>query len=442
LLQLLQPIWLFALAGLSIPVIIHLWNRQPGKTLKVGSIALVKENALSYKKRIRLSEILLLLLRCLLLSCIAIALTDPAWRSRVNNASKGWVLMTRNKLPVTYNHFKPLVDSLLQAGMEFHYFEEGFTKDKFENALQPQTDSSRTIQNYRGITALLNEQADSKLPLYVFTDNYLRNFNGNRNTVSLNLHWFTYTPDTTSVQAFTDTAALRITIVSKRAYANDARYLEAAIQAIQQFSKRNIITRLVTAFQDIPAQQDWLFCLDDAAPANIKDAKNVLVYAKGEPVKYASYILPAGEMSFTAIEMYQSVIEKDSAKQLFNIRWRDGFGNPLLSVQQENNTAYYWLYTHIDPNWNELPWSDNFPAILYKLLYTDRAREISADAADKTIIDSSQLMPVVMLSKEAGIKRDLFTETKMSGICWIIAFVLFFAERSLSFYQRKINTNG
>ncbi|MEP6750371.1 MAG: BatA domain-containing protein, partial [Bacteroidota bacterium] len=61
--QLLQPIWLFALAGVSIPVIIHLWNRKPGKTLKVGSVALVEENILSYKKTIKLSELLLLLLR-------------------------------------------------------------------------------------------------------------------------------------------------------------------------------------------------------------------------------------------------------------------------------------------------------------------------------------------------------------------------------------------
>jgi hypothetical protein len=30
------PIWLFALAAIGIPVMIHLWNIKPGKTLEGG----------------------------------------------------------------------------------------------------------------------------------------------------------------------------------------------------------------------------------------------------------------------------------------------------------------------------------------------------------------------------------------------------------------------
>ena len=441
-LQLLQPIWLFALAGLSIPVIIHLWNRQPGKTLKVGSIALAKENRRSLKKRIRLSEILLLLLRCCLLACIALSLSGPWWSSPQNNASKGWVLIDRQELTAVYNHFKPLVDSLLQAGLEFHYFEEGFKKNNLEKALQTQAEGAGIKQSsYRGITALLNEQVNARLPLYVFTDNYLRNFGGIRPVVSLNLHWFTYTPDTINPGPVIDTASLQVTIFS-RANTHDARYLQAALSALQQFSKRNIIIKTVTAAAAIPAQQDWLFWLDDALPVTAKAARNILLYAKGEPLKRASYILPAGGPPFAAVDLYKSIIEKDTAKQFFDTRWQDGFGQPLLSVQKQNNTTYYWLYTHIDPSWNELPWSGSFPAILYQLLYTGTVHEVLAGATDKTMIDTSQSMPVLLSSKEAGSKPAVFTETKLAGICWITAFILFFAERCLSFYHRKANANG
>lgn len=440
--QLLQPIWLFSLAGLSIPVIIHLWNRKPGKTLKVGSIALVKESVLSYKRRIKLSALLLLLLRCLLLACIAIALAVPLWRSPEVAGSKGWVLMNRQQLPATYSRFRPIIDSLLQAGLEFHYFEDGFKKDKLENALKAQTNTAGVKQLfYRGIAALLNEQADSKLPLYIFTDNYLRNFSGNRNTVSLNLHWFTYTADTVQVKSFIDTTALQVTIFNRN-YSNDAHYLQAATDAIRQFSKKNINVRLVTDTANVPPQQDWLFWLDDTAPADIKAAKNVLLYAKDEPVKRASYILPAREGSFAGIDLYKSIIEKDSAKKLFDTRWQDGFGQSLLSEQQRNNTVYYYLYTHFDPSWNELPWSDNFPAILYQLLYAGRPHEVLGGITDKTIIDPLQSTPVVLPAHEAAIKPAIFAETTLSGIFWVLSFLLFFAERSLSFYHRKKIDNG
>ncbi|HTE11879.1 MAG TPA: BatA domain-containing protein [Chitinophagaceae bacterium] len=441
--QFLQPIWLYALAGLSIPVIIHLWNQQPGKTLRIGSIALVTENAVSHKKSIRLTELFLLLLRCLLLSCIAIALAGPLWRNPAKNGAKGWVLMSRPALTTAYNYYKPLVDSLLQAGLEFHYFEEGFAKENFEKAVNAVPDTSIAIKKYayRNIAALLNSQADAKLPLYIFTDNYLRNFAGIRSAVSLNLHWYTYTPDTASTKPVIDPIALRITIFS-HAHANDAHYLKAALDAIQQFSKRNIITRLVTDAQDIPAQQDWLFWLADDSNYNNKTARNVVAYAKGKPLPCASYILPAGRSSFDAAKLYVSIIEKDSTRKFSDILWKDGFGHPLLAVQEKNNKANYWLYTHIDPAWNELPWSDNFPQLLYKLIYANRDKEISAGITDNTIIDSSQLLPVIMPKKDAGIKPAVFTETKLAGICWLIAFILFFGERCLSFYHRKITANG
>ncbi|MEP6750915.1 MAG: hypothetical protein ABJB86_24485, partial [Bacteroidota bacterium] len=293
--------------------------------------------------------------------------------------------------------------------------------------------------SYRGASAMLNEQVDSKLPLYIFTDNYLRNFTGNRNTVSLNIHWFFYTPDPNSVKPVADTSALRITIFT-RSYANDAHYLKAAMDAIQQFSKRNIIIRTTPVVAAIQAGQDWLFWLDDEPPTGTKNTKNILLYATGKMVKRASYILPADKQSFTAVSLYKSIPANDSL-QIFDVRWQDGFGHPILSVkEQDNNSTWYYLYTHFDPSWNELTWSEDFPAVLYKLLFTKS--KVSTERRDDTIIDSSQATPVVATEKAAGYKHVMFTETKLEDVCWVITFLLFFAERSLSFYYRKASANG
>lgn len=440
--QLLQPIWLFALTTLIAPVIVHLWNQRPGKTLRVGSIALVAENAVSKKKNFRLTELLLLLLRCLLLACVALALAAPVWKQPVNNTSKGWVLMSRQQPAVTYQHFKPTIDSLLSAGMEFHYFEEGFAKVQLSKAIEAVADTAAGAQiSYRQITLALNELAPASLPLYVFTDNYLQHFSGPRSAVSLNLHWFTYTPDTVQQQFVDDTTAMRITIVSG-AYTNDARYLKAAIDAIQQFSKRNIITKLVVRAADTPGKQDWLFWLaPDAIPAGTT-ARRILQYAPGKEQPCRSFILPADATGFNPVNLYTSIVQSDTNRNGLKIYWKDGFGRSLLASEQINNALHYWLYTHIDPAWNELPWSDNFPQLLYTLLYDNSRQQVLAASTNKIIIDSSQLTPVITSEKVAANKQVQFSSVPLNSLFWLLAFLLFFAERRLSFHHRKTVANG
>src|SRR3569833_1280239 len=132
----LHPIWFFALAATSIPVAIHLWNIRKGRTLKVGSIALI--TAASQKRSLsrRLNDVPLLLLRCLLLVLLAIILAMPLW-SRSNDSSKinGWVLIPKEGVKEAYQKFRPEIDSLTKAGFEFHYFNKGFAKTDFNNAL-------------------------------------------------------------------------------------------------------------------------------------------------------------------------------------------------------------------------------------------------------------------------------------------------------------------
>lgn len=436
--QLLQPIWLFALAGLSIPVIIHLWNQQPGKTLRVGSIALVAENAVTYKKRVRLAEILLLLLRCALLACIALALAAPVWRRPAVSSSKGWVLMSRQQLTSTYQYFKPTIDSLLQAGLEFHYFEEGFKIEKLAVALQQPADSNTVQPSYRQLLALLNQQADAAMPLYLFTDSWLRNFSGPRTAVALNLHWYTYTPAPGNLPpGITDTSTLHITIFNHQ-YAGDVRYLTAALKAIQQFSGKKMVIQSTAAVNEIPAHPDWLFWLADE-PAVGRDAENIVQYVKGRPSSNISWILPAGQDIFAPVDLYTAVIEKDTAAQKQQLLWKDGYGHSILTRQQENNTAYYWLYTHIDPKWNELAWSDNFPQLLFQLLYEKQSQSSAGNRL--AVIDSTQLMPLLVPASEAVSKPAIFNETPLDNVFWLTAFLLFFAERLLSFHHRKITRN-
>lgn len=437
----LQPIWLFGLAGLAAPIIIHLWNQRPGKVLKVGSVAWVTTNTQRYKTNIRLSDILLLVLRCLLIAIICIALAGLVWKRSATDSGKGWILLSRDDLPAGYNHFKPTIDSLLKAGFEFHLFEEGFKKVKPEEVLQQPADTNHHHSSYRQLTALLNEQVDAHLPLYIFSNNYLRNFKGDRTGISLNLHWMFYTADTAKIRQVNDRSLTRLTIFTKQ-YPSDARYVKAALDAVQQYTKRNISITLANEPASIPLRQDWLFWLADGLPASGVDATHILYYANGKQQNLSSVILPADQYLFEAVRLNKTVGENDSLPAQNKTYWQDGFGHALLSAIQNKQQVLYKLNTHFDPAWNDLPWNENFPAILYRLLFPVTENDLPGSEYDKTLIAPKQAIPLLIPAQQAAAKPALAEEVKLSPICWVLAFVLLFSERALSFHHHQTKKNG
>ncbi|MGZ3929211.1 MAG: BatA domain-containing protein, partial [Mucilaginibacter sp.] len=116
---LLNSIWLYALAALCVPVAIHLWNIRQGKTLKVGSIALINTSSQKSSRSFKLHDLLLLVLRCLLVALLAFVLAMPLWQRHISSSGKkGWVMLPKENLTEAYQKFKPEIDSLTKKGYE------------------------------------------------------------------------------------------------------------------------------------------------------------------------------------------------------------------------------------------------------------------------------------------------------------------------------------
>ncbi|MEI8241772.1 MAG: BatA domain-containing protein [bacterium] len=76
--MLFQNIWMLAgIAGIAIPVIIHLLNRRQAKIIDWGAMLFLLDSLLSRRRRVLLEEILLLAARCLIVALIALALARP-----------------------------------------------------------------------------------------------------------------------------------------------------------------------------------------------------------------------------------------------------------------------------------------------------------------------------------------------------------------------------
>ncbi len=504
--QFLNPIWLFAIAAISIPVVIHLWNIKAGKTLKVGSIALITAAAQKSSRSFKLNDLLLFLVRCLFLLILAFLLAMPVWQRYLsNNKAKGWLLIPKENLKESYTQFKPAIDSLTKAGYEFHYFDKDFAKVDLNKVLLDSAlkDQPKEV-NYWNLVTGLNEKLSADIPAYVFTSNQARYFTGNKPSVSLNLHWQTFTPaDSTSTwiesawftnnnsikviegnskpsgayftnyiiqsegdpkSRFTvdvnhgkpvislkgapqkvttiDTSSLKIAIYADQ-YKAEASYLKAALTAVGDFTQRKTIIRQYTDAGQIPTGQSWLFWLSDkpVGANDLKKSDHLLNYEQGKQINASSSIKINGAFSLTdqvtEIAIYK-LIKEESLPNAHSV-WTDGYGNPILSKQRDHQSTQYHFYSHFNPAWNDLVWSDNFPKLLLNLIIYNTDNEL-VNGIDLIKIDEQQLMPNITSSAK-NIGTDKITDqVDLSHYFWLLLAGIFFVERWLAQKQTGIKT--
>lgn len=74
----LNPIMLFGLAAVAVPIIIHLLNRRRFQKVVWAAMRFLNISVEQNQRRMRIEDLLLLLLRCLLLILLALALARPA----------------------------------------------------------------------------------------------------------------------------------------------------------------------------------------------------------------------------------------------------------------------------------------------------------------------------------------------------------------------------
>ncbi|TSD63487.1 hypothetical protein FFF34_018015 [Inquilinus sp. KBS0705] len=475
--QFLFPIWLSALAALSIPVIIHLWNIRPGKTLKVGSISLITEASKISSRSFKIQDILLLMLRCLLLALLALFLSAPVWQSYLSNKNiKGWVLIPKENFKQSYQKFKPTIDSLTAAGYEFHYFNQGFTKADIKKLL---TDTlaadTTTTANYWSLISRLNTKLSPARRVYVFTPNNLGHFTGSKPAVSLNLQWRTYTPtDSTSKwvaaiantgtntrkvtygnsnpQAvyFTeqslpngqeikidqneivvpDTSTLKIAIYTNK-YAVDAHYLMAALTAAVNFTGQRAIIKQYTQADQIPAGQNWLFWLSEQAVSERLKSGNIFTYVNGK----ANTVNTSINTQNAHVALFKRVAATDKNGFILT----DGFGNAVLSLKQQPKVNIYHFYTHFNPLWTDLVWGEDFPKIILKLI--DNQVYSQPIRYDQRILSTQQIQPNISGKGESPALTAKTEQTDVSKYFWLALVLVFIAERLLS-HKTKPITNG
>lgn len=480
----LHPIWLFALGALSIPVAIHLWNTRRGRTLKVGSISLISAASQKRSLNLKVNDLLLLLLRCSLLTLLAFVLTTPFWQKQPGKPqTKGWVLIPKEEVKESYLQFKYRVDSLIKSGFEFHYFNKGFTGADLNKALTDTAKDKGPIASYWSLIQDLDTRLPSSVPVYLFTSNQAAHFRGEKPQIASILRWQTYTPaDSVSSwmekASLTDNNEIRIVAGSSRSsrtsFTNfflrsgdqqtpfavrtengklsvglnrsgqrlsvdtstwhfaifaegnspDAVYVKAALQSIVKFTKHKAVIRQYADAGKITGHQHWVFWLSAKPVLSQLNCDNLFSYQAGK-VKNVNSWMEQGVPGQTKIALYKITGKQDQAPVI----WRDGFNDPVLSLERQSKISHYRFYTRFDPAWSDLVWSGEFPAMLLKLL---AGTCCPADGQyDKRILSDKQIWPV-MNSRWRDSAAKMIGRIDLSHYIWLLLALTFFTERWLA----------
>ena len=301
-----NPFWLWGLSALTIPLIIHLLSRKEGKVISVGSLRYLKDANTQQFKSLRLNELLLLILRCLLLSIVVLFISGLLIQK---NTKQKWVVL-EDKLK-DHPQAKSLADSLIAQGYELHSL-----------STDPPTDKEAlSTSSYWALPEQLRSKAISEA--VIISTARAEGFKGTRVQSPSSIKWITITPsrkeyliaairntkdsvrikigsvynenthyktssassipgeaifrsDTDSVSIISPDT-IRITLASDPAFRYDKQIVLASLKAIQA----TVATRLIIKESGVEAEQadstDVLIWLSEK-PLPVSKARTIIYY--------------------------------------------------------------------------------------------------------------------------------------------------------------------
>lgn len=281
--QFAQPIFLWALAGLSIPIAIHLLSKKEGKVIRLGSLRHVRETSTQQFKSIRLNEWLLLILRCLIVVLWVMLLSGLQFDQTKNQQ---WLVVDKS----VKNHplAKKWMDSLQVQGFELHWLADGFPAEE---------PSKGSINYWESISSLQQRELEK---IIVLSSSGVEQFAGMRESLPASIQWITLPPsehrfvaealqksnnnylirmgtssadatefETIRSSSVTDSVEAKnilqqnVLIVTDEAFEKDARLLKASLEAIQENLSVQFTIELQNSFNYKSNSSDWLFWLSN-----------------------------------------------------------------------------------------------------------------------------------------------------------------------------------
>jgi hypothetical protein len=166
---------------LVIPIGIHLLSRKEGKVIPIGSVRHLLESETAQFSSIRLNEIFLLILRCLIIVLITFLLAGINV-NLFNREKTKWLVVDAE---IEKQIAPSTLDSLEKQGYEKHYLADNFPISDNQN------------QQKQNNWYLAEQLGKTNIDAVVFSSNTTRDFFGERISKPENIRWITVEPEDT-----------------------------------------------------------------------------------------------------------------------------------------------------------------------------------------------------------------------------------------------------
>ncbi|RZM29827.1 MAG: hypothetical protein EOO88_03310 [Pedobacter sp.] len=462
--QLLNPIGLLAALGIIVPVIVHLWNIKNGKTLKIGSIALLGSPSNQRSRNLRITDWPLLLLRSLMILLVALLLAVPIYQVKQTAAERpGWVVVERNDFSRVWKTHRKQLDSLLKKGFELHAFEPEFSSIELKDTSTVFSKPAKEPLSYFSLIKQLDEKLGPGFKVYAFTGNLLSRFSGARPVSKLSLNWQIAPVDdslktswTTKagdnglnmLDAHTSPAGTYYTVsknangttvqhvaIYQSSKAGGAAYVRAAVLALADFQKHKIEIQDISSLSQVKASGSFVFWLADQ-PLNagqlnaLPNGTKVLSYAGTKAVKLKSLITDQSGNSLDETELYQ----RTDAISAGTTVWSDGYGRPLLTKNDAGKVIWYQFYSRFSPQWTSMVWTNGMLTALLRILSPQEGPNYGFNEEGESVraVTAANVFSGSVVSGKGEAVQSGYVDMALSNYIWWFIFAVFLVERWLS----------
>lgn len=424
----LNPIYLWSLLGVLVPIAIHLWNRKKVLTIKVGSIKMLKASESKRTSSFRPNEWWLLLLRILMITLFAFILAGPNFKSIEKKQTLRYVV---DPELIHLKSMEPLLDSLPSQGL--HIMVSGFPLLKDYDF---ETSKSFTPKYWQMAQAMEKLQTDS---IVVFTKGLVSGIQGMRPTVSKSINWILIDAEdkiTIPIEASLNKDSVELLFME-----SDRKSLVYTKSSIEKNSE----TTLFNATKDsIQINGDWievkpskplkvLIVADDSLSHELKYLKTAY-RAVSKYLDKPIEIKTLAEIDTLKLESYATLVwlsdknlDKYPIKSL--LHRPDSLANQLIV---DGNTKNTFFLTH--PLNSENIITAHLSEKLLELLSLHEDVLKKAKKYDRRSIDAKELQTIEISQKNTRNYANLYD---LSLWIWLILSMLLIVERILSKYRRQ-----
>lgn len=425
----LNPLYLWALLGLAVPLVIHLWSRKEGRTIKIGSIQFLKESDPKQASSVKLNEIWLLLLRLLALAVLVLIIAGPVLKR--DGSSNALTYLVEPSL-LHHEEMRRILDTL-GSGVDVRLLAKDFPAYSEEEIYEQE------IPDYWQLATEMDElNSDS---IAVFTAGYIAGIKGKRTETGMNINWIQIIPD--------ENVDAPIAAIWK---GNEIEVISVSGDYTRLDVKREI-TPLNSAEMNINEGGDSIV-IDHRGkksfiPLRTADTLRIGLFNDDELEDQTRYL----RSSFRAISGYLRIpvkfrdissedinneedllvwISKDPPKETASpvLLWRpDSLAQSL--IEQGNRNDVHFLTRYLN---SENIVEEHLPEQLLDILGINKDFETEIIKYDLRVMPLEEILP---LTGSMDGKVDVSDTRDISKYLWMLLGILLIVERGLSVYRKQ-----